>query len=614
MCSLSEGRSFFYAIEEQALTIQTERVGAQDNTKGVIPYLAEEPAEFEAQVERFQAEELDETAFIPWRLIRGVYGQRQSDVQMVRVKVPGGLANAEQLEALAEVAERYAPLKKGHITTRENIQFHHVKLEHAGEVMRILGETGLSTREACGNTVRNVIADPLVGVDPQQAFDVTPYMVAYVRFFLRRPLVTGLPRKFKTAFSSGEHDPALTGMHDMGFIARVREIDGVPRRGFKLTVGGGTSIQTKLAVTLSEFVPVEEYLKVTEAVLRVFDQADELRKNKMMARIKVLIHRHGEEAFKAMVEQELEKPWAQEGDFDPTPLMAYAQETPPPLSPNGHAQGGVPAYALWKKTNVLPQAQEGYFVAYAKVPRGDLTPEQFRGVAAIARAHGSGTVALGAEQNLALRWVPEGALFEVWRALDRLGLGEGEVHTITDVTSCPGTDSCKLGITSSMGLNQAITEGLKEFGDALDDPLVKKLHIKISGCPNGCGRNHLANIGFHGASMKGPNGQQIPAYEVFIGGNYDNGQVVYAHHLKGKVPAKGVPEAVRRMVELYRERRTEGEEFNDFVQRVGTGAFEELLATFREVEPLGKESLPIYIDWGKTIIYKLERGEGECAV
>ena len=595
----------------------TERVGVVDNTKGVVPYLAPEADEFDQEVERFRSDEIGETIFTPWRLRRGVYGQRQPDTQMMRIKVPGGLANAEQLEALAEIAERFAPLKKGHITTRENIQFHHVDLEAASTVMRILGETGLTTREACGNTVRNVIADPMVSVDPQQAYDVLPYLVAFVRYFVRHPVTQSMPRKSKPAFSSGEHDPALTGMHDLGYIARVREVDGVERKGFKMVVGGGTSIMAKLASTLYEFVPVEEYLKVTEAVLRIFDRSEELRQNKMMARIKVLIHRRGIDAFREEVERELQEPWAQEGNFDPTPLMAFAQETPPPLTSNGnggHASDGPPAFEFWKKTNVLPQIQEGYFVAMAKVFQGDLSPEQFRAIARIAATYGSGTVALTAEQNLGFRWVPESNLPAVWAELEKLGLAEPEVETITDVTSCPGTDSCKLGITSAMGLTRAIADGLKSWDDLLEDPLIKKLHIKASGCPNGCGRHHMANIGFHGASIKGPGGQQIPAYELFLAGNYDNGQVRYGDRVKAKVPAKQVPNAIRRVLDFYRDQRDQAEEFNDFVQRVGTGPFEAILAEFKEVGALNRGTLPFYMDWGKTVLYKLERGEGECAI
>lgn len=593
---------------------QSAQHSHKNNTKGVIPYLAVEPDEFDTQVERYRKGEIDDTAFTPWRLRRGVYGQRQPDAQMMRIKVPGGLVNAEQLETLAEVAEHYAPLKRGHITTRENIQYHHVKLEHAATVMRLLGAVGLTTREACGNTVRNTIADPLVGIDPRQAFDVTPYLVAFVRYFVRHPVTQSLPRKIKPAFSSGEHDPSLVQMHDIGFVARIREIDGIERKGFKIVVGGGTSIMAKLAETLYEFIPVEEYLKVSEAVLRIFDRSEELRANKMMARIKVLIHRRGMDAFRQEVEQELEEPWAAQGDFDPTPLMAWAQEVPPPLPSKDAMESKDPSFWRWRQTNVVPQLQAGYFAATAKVPRGDLDPQQFRSLADLARQFGSGTAALSPEQNLVIRWVPEAYLLPLWQGLERLGLGESGAFSITDITSCPGTDSCKLGITSSMGLNRALADALEGWDDLLADPSVQNLHIKASGCPNGCGRHHLANIGFHGATIKGAGGQQVPAYELFLAGAYDAGEVRYGERVRTKVPAKEVPAAVRRVLDHYRDHRAEGEQFNDFVVRVGTGPFEAILGEFREVPAVNRDSLSYYMDWGKTVLYRLERGEGECSV
>lgn len=589
--------------------------GIVDNTKGVVPYLAPEVTEFEAEALRYKKGEIEDAVFTPWRLRRGVYGQRQPDAQMMRIKIPGGLANAEQLEALADIAEQFTPMQKGHITTRENIQFHHIPLENTGTVMRILGDVGLSTREACGNTVRNVIADPLVGIDPRQAFDVIPYLVAFVRYFIRHPVAQNMPRKFKPAFSSGEHDPALTQMHDIGFIARIKTIDGVDRKGFKVVVGGGTSIMAKLAETLYEFVLVEDYLKVTEAILRIFDRSEELRRNKMMARIKVLVHRKGIDSLRTEIEQEMEQPWATEGSFDPTPLMEFAKEYPPSLSPiDTEPQTEDPRFLFWKATNVLPQLQDGYSVAMVKVFQGDLNPLQFRELARIAATYGAGTVAFSAEQNLALRWIPNSVLPRVWKELEQLGLSEPEIETITDVTSCPGTDSCKLGITSSMGLSRAVSEAVNNWTEVRLDPLINKLHIKASGCPNGCGRHHVANIGFHGASIKGPGGEQIPAYELFLAGNYDDGRVRYGDRIKAKVPAKEVPNAIHRVLGFYQDQRNSEEEFNDFVQRVGTDPFEAILSEFRDVGPLNNENLSFYMDWGKTVLYKLERGEGECAV
>ena len=305
----------------------------------VVEVLPEEIDEFERQVKRFQAGEWDPNDFMAFRLRQGVYGQRQPDEQMLRVKVPFGGLTADQLDALGVLAERYAPLNKGHVTTRENFQFHHIQLADTPATMRLLGDVGLSTREACGNTVRNVTGCPLAGVCAEEPFDVTPYAAAYSRYFVRHPFTQSLPRKFKTAFSGCEQDCAITAIHDMGFIPRI--VDG--KRGFKVLTGGGTSIMARIAPTLYEFVPVEEYLKVTEAVIRVFHRSDELRKNRMKARIKFLIDRIGIDEFRPMVEEELKQPWAQRS-FDPTPLLFLEDESldAPALegqySSNGHAR------------------------------------------------------------------------------------------------------------------------------------------------------------------------------------------------------------------------------------------------------------------------------------
>ena len=585
------------------------------SAKGIIPYLPKEVDDFEAEVARFRAEQVDNAQFTPFRLKQGIYGQRQPDAQMVRVKVPGGILTAEQLDALGELAERYTPLKKGHVTTRENFQFHHVKLEECGEVMRLIGKVGLSTREACGNTVRNVVSCPKAGVCSDELFDVRPYLAAYTRYFVRHPVTQNMPRKFKTAFSPCLSDCAVTGMHDLGFIAQVREENGVQRNGFKILVGGGTSIMAKQAQVLYDFVPVVEYLRVCEGILRVFNQSDELRKNRMMARIKVLIHRIGIDEFRKLVEEEMTKEWAQ-ADFDPTPYMHLQEEEVPTILSNGHSpldEELSQEFHLWRSTNVTPQRQKGYNVAYVKVPLGDISAEQFHSLADIARKYAGGNARTTAEQNLAFRWVPDASVYALWEELTKIGLAEAEAHTITDVTACPGTDSCKLGITSSMGLGGALRESLVAMNGALDDPLVKELHIKISGCPNGCGRHHVANIGFHGASLKNE-GNQIPAYELFLGGNFENGDVKYGDRVKVKIPAKRIPEATKRLINFYQAERKEGESFNRFVERMGTEPFETLISEFREVGPLSKETIYTYMDWEKSVLYKVERGEGECSI
>ena len=576
--------------------------------QGIIDIMPEEIDEFETEMERFRAGTFDPTAFQSFRLKQGIYGQRQPDVHMVRVKVPFGGLKSDQLDALGEVSARFAPLNKGHVTTRENFQFHHVPLADTPDFMRVIGDVGLSTREACGNTVRNVTGCDMAGVCADEPFDVTPYAAAYSRYFVRHPFTQALPRKFKTAFSGCERDCAITAIHDMGFIPKV--VNG--QRGFKLLTGGGTSIMAKIAPTLYEFVPVEDYLKVTEAVIRVFHRSDELRKNRMKARIKFLIARIGIDDFRTMVEKELQENWAQRS-FDPTSLLFIEDESldAPPLDGGYRSNGHGDDFTRWIETNVRAQKQEGYRAVTVKLPLGDIQAEQFHQLADLSRRYAGGRARITHQQNLTFRWVPEAALGELYDELNEIELGDFGAREITDVVSCPGTDSCKLGITSSMGLGRAVQETLESLNTS--DPLVRQMHVKMSGCPNGCGQHHVADIGFHGAAAKAPGGQ-VPAYELFLGGSYDEGDARIGLRVKTKVPAKRVPEAVRAVIDQYQQDRNDGEAFKDYAARVGAATFEPILAGFKEVPELGRETIEQYMDWDKTIIYKLERGEGECSI
>jgi sulfite reductase (ferredoxin) len=574
----------------------------------VIPILPQEFDDFEAAVKSFQAGEWTETEFMAFRLRQGVYGQRQPDVHMVRVKAPFGGLDADQLDALGRFADRYAPLRRGHVTTRENFQFHHVPLATAPEGLRMLADVGLSTREACGNTVRNVTGCPMAGVCGNEQFDVSPYAAAYARYFVRHPFTQSMPRKIKTAFSGCLSDCAITPIHDMGFLPKV--VDGV--KGFKIVTGGGTSIMPKVAPTLYEFVPVTEYLKVTEAVIRVFHRSNQERKNRMKARIKFLIARVGIEEFRGMVEAEMKQEWAQRS-FDPQDLLYIDDEAPdaPPL--DGDYKAAVPEaeFERWVATNVVEQRQKGYQAVTVKLPLGDIQAEQFSKLADMSRKYAGGRCRITHQQNLTFRWVPKAALYELWSGLRSLGLGDSGAHQIQDVVSCPGTDSCKLGITSSMGLARAVTDSMSDIDTS--DPLVAKMHVKMSGCPNGCGQHHIADIGFHGAAAKAPGGQ-VPAYELFLGGSYAADDPRFGVRTRTKIPAKRAPEVFKRIVALYQTERNDGEEFKDYALRMGRDHFDEFLAEFKDVGELNRDSLPTYMDWDKTIKYVLERGEGECMV
>ena len=576
----------------------------------VLPILPEEIETFEEEVQRFRDGEWDNTEFTRFRLRQGIYGQRQPDSQMIRIKVPFGGLTADQMDVMGQISDRFAPLKKGHLTTRENVQFHHVPLPETPEVLRALGDVGLTTREACGNTVRNVVAPPEAGVASDEVFDVTPYAGAYARYFLRHATTQNMPRKVKTAFSGSENDVSITAIHDVGFIARVR--DG--QRGFKMVVGGGLSIMPRMADTLYEFVPVDEFLKVSEACLRIFNRSTDERKSLMKARIKFLIAREGIEEFRRLVELELEGEWAKKSvDLDAL-LFVDEEETDAP----GPAASCTPepadddSYDLWKRENTSPQRQTGFNLVYVRVERGDIYAEQWSPLGDIARGFAGGRARIDQQQNLIFRWVRDEALYDVYLKLRDLDMAAAGRETIRDIVTCPGTDSCKLGITSSMGLNKALGAVIDKLDT--DDQLIRKIHIKASGCPNSCGQHHIADIGFHGAVMKGKGGQ-VPAYELFLGGKYGDGDVRVGQRVKARVPARFAPRALTSVLDYYRENRNADEPFASFVQRVGTAPFEQMFRPYKEeVGPLDRENIDSYMDWGKTVLYKLERGEGECAV
>ena len=594
------------------MTIQTQRPRWTPNPDGqrVLPIIPEEIEDFEHEVERFRNGEWDENQFMAFRLKQGIYGQRQADQQMVRVKAPFGGLTADQMDALGRVAEEFAPLKKGHLTTRENVQFHHIFLDDTPAVMRILGDAGLSTREACGNTVRNVTGSPAAGVAVDEVFDPTPYAAAYARYFLRHELSGGMPRKVKTAFSGGPSDDAVVGIHDIGFISKMK--DG--KKGFKMVAGGGLSIMPREAPVLYDWISVDDYIHIAEAALRIFNRSEQERKNRMRARIKFLIDRIGIDDFRDQVEEELKGDWKQPLDLD---ALLWIEDESADALPAESAyvsfDDASDEFKEWKRTNVVPQKQDGYNMVHVVLLRGDLFSHQWSPLADIVREFAGGRVRIDIQQNIVLRWVPTGSLMEVWERLGELDLARSGRHTITDVVTCPGTDTCKLGITSSMGLNKALTDFLETYDTS--DPLVNEIHIKASGCPNSCGQHHIANIGFHGAVIKGKGGQ-VPAYELFLGGDYEigDGKIQIGTRIKARVPARKAPEALKGLLDRYQAEREEGERFNGWVGRMGAGYFEEYLQDFRDVGPLDREHIENYMDWDKTIVYKLERGEGECAV
>ncbi len=598
------------------MSLQAAPYADETRPRSVIPILPDEFDDFETEATKFQGGTLDEKVFMGYRLKRGVYGQRQSDVQMIRVKLPFGGVTADQLETLGQIARDFTPLNKGHVTTRENIQFHFIPLEQASEVLRILGAAGLSTREACGNCVRNVTGSPYAGVDKDEVFDPTPYAGAFVRYFVRKPFVQDLPRKWKVAFSSTASDDAIVGIHDLGFIPVIREVGGERVKGFRFLVGGGLATMARPAEALYDFVPVADFLRVSEALLRVFNDSKELRKTRFKARIKFLVSWIGIDGLKERVENELKKEWAK-SPIDPVPyLWVDDEEADLPaaaLPMNGNAaspNGDSWAFSVWRSKNVREQRQPGYHAVEVGLPLGDIQADQFFQLADISRRYSRGRARSSFEQNIVFRWVRGEDLYAFWRDLGRAGLDEAGAHEITAVVSCPGTDSCKLGITASMGLGEELIQTLKEMN--IDDPLIREMHIKMSGCPNSCGQHHLANIGFHGGTLKA-GGQRLPAYEVFLGGQYEftGGCTRIADRISIRLPAKRVPEGLRIILALYLNERLDGERFNAFYARAGKEPFEEALRDLHVGGQFGDDP-DLFIDWNRSEPYVLERGEGEC--
>ena len=412
-----------------------------ENVPGhVIPILEREFDDFDTEAASFLRGEQTEEQFIGFRLKQGVYGQRQPDVQMIRVKLPYGGVSPEQMEAFADAIEELAPLNKGHITTRQNIQIHHIPLADAAEFIRQISQAGLSSREGCGNTIRNVTGDPWAGVADDEPFDITPYAAAYARYFVRHPTTQLMPRKVKTAFSASDADRAITEIHDVGFIPKVREVDGKEVRGVEIKIGGGTSIQPRIAPTLNEFVELDngDYLKWTEAALRIFDRQEWLRENRMRARIKVLVDKIGMEAFRELVDEELKGDWVGERDFSIDHLLyVHDEEADAPAVPEsyGSPNGDKGEFDAWVEANVAPQRQDGFVTATVKVTRGDLTPNQFRGLAAIMRDFTGGYARTTVQQNLVLRWVRPESLYDLWTRLGELDLGDEGAFSVTDVVT-----------------------------------------------------------------------------------------------------------------------------------------------------------------------------------
>jgi sulfite reductase (ferredoxin) len=569
-----------------------------------------------AEIDNFEREALAWRAggglgddFRPFRLQHGTYGQRQADRQMMRIKVPHGTLTPEQLHAIAECADLYTPRKLGHVTTRQAIQIHFVMLEDAPKVMRRLAEVGVTTREACGNTVRNITADPLTGIADDCVFDVTPYAEAAMRYFLRNPVNQKLPRKFKITYSASPADRGLIPMHDMGLEARV--LDG--KRCFRLAVGGGLGAAPRLADTLAEFVPEEEQLRSIEAAIRVWDRLGE-RRNKNKARIKFLVAKIGIDEFRRLWEAELATLPESFDERYRDPDLALLEEAPSTgsyASRNGAPVTEREGFEVFRRTNVIRQAQAGWNTVQVLLPIGDATAGQMHALAEIARRYANGHIRTSAAQNFVLRWVHDDDLVAVHAALVDIGLAEAHAMTISDVITCPGADTCSIGVTSSKGLGTELRDRILAGNGKYRDPLVNDIRIKISGCPNSCGQHHIADIGFYGMAIR-VGDRQVPAFQLMLGGS-GQGEGRLAK-VTMKIPARQIPDAVEKLIDTYVEERTDGEQFGQWYERAGVPHVQEVLAQYKVVPEFNQDPMA-YVDWGQSKFFTLDdMGEGECAV
>jgi sulfite reductase beta subunit-like hemoprotein len=567
---------------------------------------------FRSYAEKYMAGGLTDDEFRAQRLRRGVYSQRQAGVHMIRTKIPGGSMTAAQMDQLGTIADEFCA-GKGHLTTRQNIQYHFVPLPRVSDLLHKLADFRLTTREACYNTVRNVTACPLSGLLADEVFDVHPYAQKVAFAFLHKELTDSMPRKFKIAFSGCKEDCMLGAIHDVGLRAVLR--DG--QRGFRMLVGGGLGPLPVEAHVLDEFVPVERLVNRIEAVLRLFNTHGN-RKNKNKARLKFVVRERGWEWVKEEIERNYQDILANGGIATPEVVpdsFGGFQSSPPPLGTgadlpvlgandgaNGHSG---PAYERWLETNIREQKQTGYAMVTVKVKQGNLTGAQMHGLAHIARGSGDSLLRVTVDQNLVLAYIPLRTLPQVYSALAQVGLADGGAHEIEDVTTCPGAYSCNLALTKSMNLGAALAETVKEYSD----PQVRQLKIRISGCPNSCGQHWIGDIGFYGNARK-IDGKEVPYYLMLLGGGYDAGQVMRFGVAIQSIPARLAPEAVRRVLSHYLANRQDGEAFRDYVLRHKVETFRGLTNDLVKPPNLAPE---MYRDWGDEEEYSLQLGRGECA-
>ena len=567
------------------------------------PIVEKDIIELDQKIQLYQHGKIDEDGFRSLRLARGVYGQRQTGVQMIRIKLPFGKLTSDQLHRIADVSDEYSTGRL-HITTRQDIQIHYVSLDRTPELWAELEKSDITLREACGNAVRNITASETAGIDPEEPFDVSPYANAVFKFFLRNPICQELGRKFKISFSATDKDRALSFMHDLGFIAKIKHVDGKEVKGFKVMIAGGLGAQPRHADPVFDFLEADKIIPFIESTLRVFDRYGE-RNKRAKARLKHLIIDLGLETFLNLIEEE-KKALAyvtfpiEEGPSKPVELK---QEI---AIPEVNIED-ILAYESWKKSNLIQQKEKGLFAIGIKVRLGDFYADKARILADLVKEYALDEIRLTINQGILVRDIKEELLPYFFVKLKELGFAEVGYNSTLDVTSCPGTDTCNLGIASSTGLARVLEETLRdEFPMYVNN---KDISIKISGCMNACGQHSIAQIGFYGMSInKGK--LSIPAFQVLLGGGViGNGKGSFSNKII-KIPSKRGPEALRQILNDYESQKITDELFNHYYTRKGKDYFYQLLKPLAEINEIGSSLL---IDWGHNEAYIKAIGVGECA-
>lgn len=564
------------------------------------PVVEKDIIDLEQKIRAFREGKIHDEKFRSLRLARGVYGQRQPGVQMVRIKLPFGKVTFKQLLRIADVSDEYGSGNL-HLTTRQDIQIHYVSLDRTPELWAELERDDITLREACGNTVRNVTSSPDAGINPEELFDVSPYAQAVFKYFLRNPICQEMGRKIKISFSATEKDTAFSYIHDLGFIPKLNEKG---ERGFKVMFAGGLGAQPFLASVVHDFLPEDQLIPYSESVLRVFDRHGE-RTNRNKARLKYLVQKLGLEEVTRLIAEEViaNKSKSFQVDLGTVPVPAL----PEAIAANDQRPADETHYKRWLDTNVFPQKQSGFYGVYIKVPVGDIKTDKARLFVAAIRPYVADEIRITQNQGLLLKFVRAEALIPLYTVLNELDFAVPGFDSVGDITTCPGTDTCNLGIANSMSL-AAVLEGVihEEYPDLIYD---KDIKIKISGCMNSCGQHGLAHIGFHGSSVKA-NGKVVPAVQVMIGGGtVGDGEGRVAERVI-KAPTKRAPAILRTVLDDYSANSGENESFHQYYDAKGKDYFYQLLKPLADLTALKDED---YVDWGHEETFVTAIGVGECA-